>query len=217
MPSEFARQPRGLEELDRWKATEFWQFLLYTGPVVLKNVLSSERYYHFLSLTVAISIMLKSDESTRNAYLQYAHELISHFVIRCADLYGKYFSVYNVHGLIHLHEDVRHFNCSLNDISSFPFENHLQQIKKHVWSGKNPLAQVTRWLSEIEYANGNKSKTQPEARPQMFVSTKEKDSCFLLRDERFAFIRERGGDGIMLCYVLHQHYTSAKSHAAQNC
>ncbi len=40
MPSEFARQPRGLEDLDRWKATEFRQFLLYTGPVVLKNVIS---------------------------------------------------------------------------------------------------------------------------------------------------------------------------------
>ncbi len=86
-----------------------------------------------------MSIMLESDESTRNAYLQYAHELMSHFVMRCADLYGNYFSVYNVHGLIHLHEDVRHFNCSLNDISGFPFENHLQQIKKQVRSGKNPL------------------------------------------------------------------------------
>ncbi len=204
MPSEFARQPRGLEDLDRWKATEFQQFLLYTGPVVLKNVLSPERYYHFLSLAVAMSIMLESDKSTRNAYLQYAHELMSHFVMRCADLYGKYFSVYNVHGLIHLHEDVRHFNCSLNDISAFPFENHLQQIKKHVRSGKNPLAQVTRRLSEIEYAN---AKTQPEARPRMFLSTKEKDNCFLLRDEKFAFIRERR-DGIVVCDVLHQRYTS---------
>lgn len=122
VPSDFARQPRGLDELDRWKATELRQFLLYTGPMVLKNVLSPARYKHFLSLTVAVSILLEPDERTRNAYLQFSQELMKHF--KCsADLYGSCFPVYNVHGLTHLHEDVRHFNCSLNEISCFPFEN----------------------------------------------------------------------------------------------
>ncbi|WAR00574.1 hypothetical protein MAR_024946, partial [Mya arenaria] len=39
------------------------------------------------------------------------------------------FVVYNVHLLIHLSDDFRNFGCSLNDISGFPFENHLQSIK----------------------------------------------------------------------------------------
>ena len=53
MPNKFARQPRSLELLDRWKATEFKQFLLYPGPVVLKNILTESKYKHFFSLSIA--------------------------------------------------------------------------------------------------------------------------------------------------------------------
>ena len=38
-PREFARGPRTTADLLRYKATEFRQFLLYTGPVVLLNKL----------------------------------------------------------------------------------------------------------------------------------------------------------------------------------
>ena len=53
LPSEFARQPRSLNELNHWKATEFKQFILYTGPVVLKGVVSNEVYTHFLAFSIA--------------------------------------------------------------------------------------------------------------------------------------------------------------------
>lgn len=204
MPSDFARQPRALQEVDRWKATELRQFLLYTGPVVLKPVLSAERYRHFLCLTVAMSILLESDDNIRNAYLQYAHELLRHFVMCCADLYGKTFPVYNVHGLIHLQEDASHFNCSLNDISCFPFENYLQQIKKHVRSGRSPLEQVTRRLSEIEHSE----MTMRKISPKLTTSVRDRDRCFLLRDDRFAFLQQKNADGTFACRILHQRHTS---------
>lgn len=51
MPREFVRQPRSLVYLDKLKTTEFRQFLLHTGPLVLRSVLREEVYSHFLTLT----------------------------------------------------------------------------------------------------------------------------------------------------------------------
>ena len=45
--SEMTRQPRGLSEIKRWKATEFRKFLLYSGIVVLKGIVTDQFYYHF--------------------------------------------------------------------------------------------------------------------------------------------------------------------------
>ena len=174
LPSEFARQPRSLLELDRWKATEFRQFILYTGPIVLRKVVSKQVYEHFLSLSVAISILVDSNTDRRNSYLQYARELIAHFVCRCTSLYGDTFVVYNVHSLIHLPDDVQFFQASLDDISCFPFENYMQTLKRHVHSAQNPLVQVVKRLEEFDQSVQN----VPVSWHFTTVSIKLKDSCF---------------------------------------
>ena len=48
---------------------------------------------------------------------------------------GKNFLVYNVHNLIHLHQDVEYFGETLDAYSCFPFENHLQVLKRFSFSG----------------------------------------------------------------------------------
>ena len=58
VPSEFVRQPRSLFDLPRWKATECRQFLLYWGPVVLKDLLPAPLYNHFLCLHLAMKILV---------------------------------------------------------------------------------------------------------------------------------------------------------------
>ena len=58
LPSELPRQPRSLKHLKRWKATEYKQFLLYTGMSVLKDVVTKEVNEHFLCLSVSISVLL---------------------------------------------------------------------------------------------------------------------------------------------------------------
>ena len=58
IPREFARKPRSLSDLERWKATEFRLFLLYTGPVVLKDKIAKEMYENFMLLSVSIHILI---------------------------------------------------------------------------------------------------------------------------------------------------------------
>ena len=58
VPCEFARRPRTLKEIDQWKATEFWQFLLYSGLVVLSDKLPQHLYCNFVLLSVAIRILV---------------------------------------------------------------------------------------------------------------------------------------------------------------
>ena len=75
---EFARWPRTLKEIDRWKATEFRQFLLYSGPVVLSNKLPQHLYCNFL-LFVAVRI-LGSSTLCVSSMIDFASELLKIFV-----------------------------------------------------------------------------------------------------------------------------------------
>lgn len=63
-PSDINRAIRGLKFLKFWKGTEYRTLLLYTGMVVLKEILSDEVYEHFMLLSCAVRI-LSSGEYTR--------------------------------------------------------------------------------------------------------------------------------------------------------
>ena len=106
-PLDFARRPRAIEEYSKYKATEFRQFLLYTGPVVLYDVLKDEVYKHFLILHAAIRILVA--ESPSSPHLRFAESALQKFVLRNEELYGPTFNSYNVPGLLHLTNDVRRF------------------------------------------------------------------------------------------------------------
>jgi hypothetical protein len=57
LPIEFHRKARSLKELDRWKATECRQFLLYLGPYVLNGILPTSEWKHFLILHTSVYIL----------------------------------------------------------------------------------------------------------------------------------------------------------------
>ncbi|KAK9710968.1 hypothetical protein QE152_g25718 [Popillia japonica] len=104
---EFSRLPRPLYEIDKWKATELRQFLFYTGPIVLKDYLSREMYYHFLALHCGMRILASQDLCI--TYNVNARQSLEYFIKKFGTIYGHEHINHNVHNLIHLNDEVLKF------------------------------------------------------------------------------------------------------------
>lgn len=118
LPRNFSRKPRSLREYRNWKATEYRQFLLYTGPVVLKGRLPTRLYKNFMLLSVAMRILLSPALCSKHC--EYADKLLKCYVTNFGQIYGSEQLVYNTHSLIHLADDARNFGA-LDNVSCFPF------------------------------------------------------------------------------------------------
>lgn len=92
--SDFCRLRRSLDEVARWKASEYRQFLLYAGSLVLKNRIKHSQYIHFLSLHCAIRILCTPRFCLK--LNTYAKELLFYFVRNFSKLYGEEFVTHNV-------------------------------------------------------------------------------------------------------------------------
>ena len=195
VPCTFARKPKSLSEVDRWKATEFRQFLLYTGKIALKGILRHDLYEHFLVLSVASSVLVCP--SLAQSFKDHAKQLMTYFVEQSKFLYGDEFLVYNVHSMIHLADEVETFGC-LDACSLFPFESYMQKLKRMVRSGKNPIGQIAKRLSEC---SGTLQQIDERS-----ISLKVPDNAFLLNDSSCIIVVEKagncdGGEELFLCRI----------------
>lgn len=146
-PIEFQRRPRSLDDLHMWKSTEFRQFLLYTGPVVLHKLLPVGNEFHFILFHFCARSLSDSSNITRSNIAEIEKLMIS-FVKQCQSLYGEHFISHNIHGLIHLANDALHLG-NLDAFSCFKFENFLFKLKRLVKSGNAPLQQVINRYYEL--------------------------------------------------------------------
>lgn len=146
VPNEFSRKSRSLQLIKYFKATEYRLLLLYTGPVVLKKILNKDIYNHFLALHVSVRILCSND---CNQYIEYAGQLLEKFVDAMPHLYHECFVSHNMHGLIHVIQDVKTFG-PLDNYSVFKYENFLQHLKRIVKKYAQPLQQLYNRYHEMK-------------------------------------------------------------------
>ena len=205
LPSDFTRQEqRTIGDIAYWKAKELRNFLLYTGPVLLKILLNSSdncksrEYEAFITFSACMRILLLDNHLRRTALLPKVKELLQWVVEETTDLYGSSFPTYNVHCLVHLPEDCENIGCSLQDISSFPFENHLGVIKSQLNRNyKNPIVSIARKLCLFD-----RRQPQMEGRFTGTVGTaacKSNDSCFILDNGDVVLVQSINLDKTLNC------------------
>lgn len=169
----FARKPRTLKHLRQWKAIDYLQFLMYTGPFVFKYVLPKKLYDKFLCLHVGVCLLMNSCCVAQHG--SYANQLLHYFLKDATEIYGQQFIMYNVHSLVNLCDAAADFGC-LEKCNAYKFEKYLQTLKGLVRSRKHPLAQVVRRPNEFESIAPVVSSADPKA--AIKSTTPGANNCF---------------------------------------
>lgn len=128
--------------------------MLYIGIVAFKDKLTEPEYLNFLRLCLAVRICSSEAYVKKDAYKDIAQTLLSGFCKHFCIIYGFNEIVSNIHNIAHVTDDVNNFG-SLNSISTYPFENHLKDIKLQIHPSNSSIEQVSRRLAEISIDRKN--------------------------------------------------------------
>ena len=187
---DFARKPRPLSDFRHWKATEFRQFLLYTGWHVMKGILPERLFRHFTSFSVACCILVSPALTAQ--YVDYAKELMVFFVKEAKNIYGGGMLSYNMHAMLHVADEAVRYG-SLDEASAFRFENHLYQLKRRVRPGRHPLTQAYNRLCELSLCETPKNQIDRNA-----IQTKSPNNHYITEGGRCVSVVSVEGDGQVL-------------------
>lgn len=161
LPLEFNRQPRSIKDFRMWKGTELRSFLMYISIPILSEYLPETTYNHFLLLFCAMHIL--SSKSLMSSFLNLAKGFLVQYCSEGTKIYGNTLLISNFHNLIHLVDDLKMYNCTLNECSSYEFENRMDYVKKMIRTGHSMLVQLVHRTIEIN-----------NSAPQLSIDIKKK-------------------------------------------
>ncbi|KAG5444795.1 hypothetical protein CSKR_204080 [Clonorchis sinensis] len=145
LSADFPRKCRGVVDLDRWKASELRQFLLYIGPVVLRDILHPDVYECFMYFSV--TTFIGCSPFFAQHYADFLIDVSKVAVSKFAVIFGPNHLVYNIHLFSHLFNFVKLYGC-LDRFSCFPYESELGHLKHYIHGPKPPAVQLYRRLAE---------------------------------------------------------------------
>ncbi|XP_046391215.1 uncharacterized protein LOC124159448 [Ischnura elegans] len=161
VPRDFNRRPRQFEFRAKFHATEYRRILLYDGLWLFKD-LNESLWKSFKLLQVPLYILCSPTLVKKENMLDVAQLLLRRFIEHSQRYISETFVSYNVHALSHLVEECRENECTLDELSAFPFENYIGVIKKLLRSGYKPLEQlVNRDVERGGYLMEPQSEKQP--------------------------------------------------------
>ena len=171
LPKEFDRKIRTFKDLSFFKASEYRTLILYTGPVLFRNILPDEYYNHFTLLHFSIYVFVSN--SYNHLFIN-AKNCIDHFLSQLGRLFTDSAYTYNAHCLSHLHEFVQMYG-SLENYSAFPYESYLSVLKKRIKTGSFILTQSVNSLISLRSIYNNL--------PSKLVSfsTTSPDNCAIIQ------------------------------------
>lgn len=154
IPQEFQGSTKSNDDISKWKAMDFRFFLLYSGPFVLQDILPSQQFRHFMLLHASMRIF--NSRKLFRKYIDFAQLYLKRFFLAAPLIYGNSSQDMNLHLLGHLVDDVRRFDCTLDEISAFRFEVLLGTLKKWLKPGFKPMQQLRRCVKQMQLLNDNK-------------------------------------------------------------
>ena len=210
IPSLFQRRCRSFDELEKWKATEYRLFLLYLGPVVLKDAIPTAEYNLFMLLSVAMNILSSQSLCRQTKMILFAKDLLCQFVADTINVFGHSFVTYNTHSLIHLADDVLKFGQALNEFTSFPFENFLGHMIRDVRGSKYPVQQIVRRQREKQ---GLPLKNREiTTLPHFKHFPPKNDRVFFIGHNKFAIVYSVINENDIECQIVHGSVHDYYSH-----
>ncbi|PAA76785.1 hypothetical protein BOX15_Mlig005569g2, partial [Macrostomum lignano] len=178
VPREFSRKPRLLHDLKHYKASEFRNYLLYWGPVLLQKELQAPYYEHFLLLHFATYVY--SSPKLRHLFPA-ARACIQRFLFDIRRLFHESLYTVNFHGLFHLPDFVE-MHGSLLEMSAFPFENFLGLLKRRIRASRHIFSQSVNQLRNVRaiYADAELN--------TIYFSPESPNNCAILPDGRIVVV-----------------------------